>query len=158
MRIDSHHHFWDYTPEAYEWIGHDMSLLKRDFGPESLKPLLDEFGIEGVISVQARTGEAENSFLLDYAKNHDFIRGVVGWLDLTKTDVADKVARFAEADLRGERGRGDRLCIGDDPLTGRRVVKHRRIAHPRGSDEGHGAPDRRKGSTAAYRRNTRRKV
>lgn len=96
MRIDSHHHFWNYSPEAYGWIENDMSLLKRDFGPENLKPLLEEFGIEGVISVQARTDVVENAFLLDYAKTHDFVRGVVGWFDLTKADVADRIARFAE--------------------------------------------------------------
>jgi len=96
MRIDSHHHFWNYTPEDYGWIGNEMQILKRDFSPADLKPLLDEFGIEGVISVQARTDELENAFLLDYAKQHDFIRGVVGWFDLTQADVTEKVARFGE--------------------------------------------------------------
>ena len=96
MRIDSHHHFWDYTPEAYGWIGNDMSLLKRNFGPQDLKPLLEEFNIEGVISVQARTDEAENAFLLEHAGSHDSVRGVLGWFDLAKPDVAEKIARFAE--------------------------------------------------------------
>jgi L-fuconolactonase len=96
MRIDSHHHFWNYTPEAYDWIGSDMGILKRDFAPEDLTLATEEFGIEGVISVQARTDEAENAFLLDYAKSHDLVRGVVGWLDLTEPGVADKIARFAE--------------------------------------------------------------
>ena len=74
----------------------DLTLL-TGFGDENnfIKPLLEEFGIEGVISVQARTDEVENAFLLDYAKTFDFVRGVVGWFDLTTTDVADKIARFA---------------------------------------------------------------
>jgi len=96
MRIDSHHHFWNYTPEDYDWIRSDMGILKRDFAPEDLTLATEEFGIEGVISVQARTDEAENAFLLDYAKSHDLVRGVVGWLDLTEPGVADKIARFAE--------------------------------------------------------------
>lgn len=96
MRIDSHHHFWNYTPEAYDWIGSDMGILKRDFAPEDLTLAIEEFGIGGVISVQARTDEAENAFLLDYAKSHDIILGVVGWLDLTEPGIADKIARFAE--------------------------------------------------------------
>ncbi len=95
MRIDSHHHFWNYSPEAYGWIGNEMQILKRDFSPADLTPLLDEFGIDGVISVQARAEEAENAFLLGYAAQHDFIRGVVGWFDLTQPDVAEKVAAFA---------------------------------------------------------------
>lgn len=96
MRIDSHHHFWNYTPEAYDWIGSDMGILKRDFTPEDLTLATEEFGIEGVISIQARTDEVENTFLLDTAKTRDFILGVVGWFDLIKPDVAEKIARFAE--------------------------------------------------------------
>ncbi len=96
MRIDSHHHFWNYTPEAYEWIGPDMRVLRRDFAPADLKPLLDEHGIDGVVSVQARADEADNDFLLDHAAAHPWILGVVGWLDLSAPDAPGKVARFAE--------------------------------------------------------------
>jgi L-fuconolactonase len=96
MRIDSHHHFWNYSPEGYPWIGGGMSVLKRDFSPADLKPLLDEASIGGVISVQARTDETENDFLLEDAAAQDWILGVVGWLDLAAPDAADKVARFAE--------------------------------------------------------------
>lgn len=96
MRVDSHHHFWNYSPEAYPWIGGDMAVLRRDFSPADLKPLLDEASIGGVISVQARTEEAENDSLLEDAAGHDWILGVVGWLDLSAPDAAEKVARFAE--------------------------------------------------------------
>lgn len=96
MRIDSHHHFWNYSPEAYPWIGDSMQVLQRDFGPEDLKPVLDELGIDGVVSVQARTEEAENDALLEHAAAHDWILGVVGWLDLAAPDAIEKVARFAE--------------------------------------------------------------
>jgi len=96
MRIASHHHFWNYSPEAYPWIGGEMPVLKRDFAPADLKPLLDEASIGGVVSVQARAEEAENDFLLDHAAAHDWILGVVGWLDLSAPDAAENVARFAE--------------------------------------------------------------
>jgi L-fuconolactonase len=95
MRIDSHQHFWNFSEEKYPWIGPEMRVLKRDFGPADLKPHLEEYGIEGVVAVQARTEEIENEFLLGLAAKNDFIRGVVGWLDLTKEDIGDKVARFA---------------------------------------------------------------
>lgn len=96
MRIDSHHHFWNYSPESYPWIGGEMTVLKRDFSPADLKPLLDEATIGGVVSVQARAEEAENDFLLDHAAAHDWILGVVGWLDLSAPDAPENVARFAE--------------------------------------------------------------
>lgn len=97
MRIDSHHHFWNYSPEDYDWIGSDMGILKRDFTPEDLALATEEFGIDGVISVQARTDEAENAFLIEYAETHEIVRGVVGWLDLADSGVTDKIARFAES-------------------------------------------------------------
>ncbi len=96
MRIDSHHHFWNYSSEQYGWIAEGMGVLKRDFSPADLKPLLNEAGIDGVISVQARTDLRENIFLTDYAKENHFIKGVVGWVDLTKDDATKDIARFSE--------------------------------------------------------------
>ena len=37
MKIDSHHHFWNYDPVEYSWMNEDMGVLKRDFGPSDLK-------------------------------------------------------------------------------------------------------------------------
>jgi len=71
-------------------------VLKRDFSPADLKPLLNEAGIDGVISVQARTDLRENICLTDYAKQNDFIKGVVGWVDLTKGDATKDIARFSD--------------------------------------------------------------
>ncbi len=96
MKIDSHHHFWNYSAEAYGWIGEGMDVLKRSFGPDDLKPLIDSAGIDGVISVQARTELKENPFLCDYAKKNDIIKGVVGWVDLTKENAGTEIARFTE--------------------------------------------------------------
>ncbi|MEO8493903.1 MAG: amidohydrolase, partial [Planctomycetota bacterium] len=36
MQVDSHHHFWNYDPAQYGWIGSEMSVLKRDFLPAAL--------------------------------------------------------------------------------------------------------------------------
>ncbi|NNE91018.1 MAG: amidohydrolase family protein [Verrucomicrobiales bacterium] len=79
--IDAHHHFWDYSEEEYGWIPKDV--IRKDFGPADLKPLLDEAGVDGVISVQARTELEENDFLLNYAEENDWIKAVVGYVDLT---------------------------------------------------------------------------
>jgi len=53
-RIDAHHHFWHYSPAEYGWINDQMQLLRRDFLPADLKPLLDRAGVAGAIAVQAR--------------------------------------------------------------------------------------------------------
>lgn|ERR1700739_234030 len=82
MRIDAHQHFWKYSPAEYGWITDTMAELKRDFLPEDLKPLLGENGFEGSIAVQARQSVDETLWLLELAEQSEFIKGVVGWLDL----------------------------------------------------------------------------
>jgi L-fuconolactonase len=120
MTIDSHHHFWNYSAEEYAWIGDGMDALKTDYAPADLKPQLDEAGIDGVVSVQARTDEKENRFLLDYAKANDWILGVVGWIDLNRPDIGDALAHYAGKKklvamrhvLQGEAD--DRYCLRAD--------------------------------------------
>ncbi|MCA9133344.1 MAG: amidohydrolase family protein [Planctomycetales bacterium] len=97
MRIDSHHHFWNYSAAEYPWIGETMSPLRRDFGPTDLLHELESTGIEGVISVQARQTIEETEWLLELAQRLPFIRGVVGWLPLAEADVRQELERFSHA-------------------------------------------------------------
>jgi L-fuconolactonase len=102
--IDSHQHFWSYTPEEYGWIDPSMEVLRRDFLPEHLKPEIDRSGITGVVAVQARESLQETRWLLDMAAAHPFIRAVVGWAPLTEPDVADVIGPLlALGPLRGLR-------------------------------------------------------
>jgi L-fuconolactonase len=96
MRIDSHHHFWRYDAVQYNWIDDAMSPIRRDFLPGDLAPVIREAGIDGVISVQARQTVDETRWLLDLAHEHDFIRGVVGWVPLINADVKRHIERFKE--------------------------------------------------------------
>ena len=82
MRLDAHQHFWIYDPAEYAWISDAMPALKHHRLPADLKPLLDEAGFDGCIAVQARQSLQETSFLLDLAHQHQFVLGVVGWVDL----------------------------------------------------------------------------
>lgn len=95
MIIDSHHHFWNYAPEAYDWIEPGMEVLMADHGPKELAPRIVEAGIDAVISVQARTCLEENDDLLTHAEIHDWIAGVVGWVDPTRDDLAETLERYA---------------------------------------------------------------
>lgn len=120
MIIDSHHHFWDYDAAEYGWIGEGMDILKKDFDPTNLQSEIEAAGVDGVISVQARTDEKENGFLLNYAKENDFIKGVVGWVDLTAENAWERIGKFAEAEkalgirevLQGMEDRS--FCLRDD--------------------------------------------
>ena len=95
MRIDSHQHFWRYDAARYPWIGERMQVLRRDYLPAELEPLLAATGFGGTIAVQAEQAAAETEWLLELALRHDFIRGVVGWVDLCSPSVGDKLARHA---------------------------------------------------------------
>jgi len=92
--IDSHQHFWNFDPVRDSWISDEMNAIRRDFSPAELKPLLDENSIAGCVAVQADQSEAENEFLLSFADQHEFIRGVVGWLDLQANDLEEKLSRY----------------------------------------------------------------
>jgi L-fuconolactonase len=95
MRIDAHQHFWKYSEAEYEWIGADMPELKRDLLPRDLKPLLASEGFDGSIAVQARQNLEETRWLLELAEQNDFVKGVVGWVDLCSTELPAQLERFA---------------------------------------------------------------
>jgi L-fuconolactonase len=72
-----------------------MPALRRDFLPEDLAHLLRDSGFEGCIAVQAQTNVEETEWLLSLSDRHDFIRGVVGWVDLTAPDIVTELRRLA---------------------------------------------------------------
>ncbi len=110
-RIDAHQHFWRHRAEDYPWMGAGMDVLRRDWLPDDLRPLLDEQGIDACIAVQARADEAENDFLLGLADAHPWIAAVVGWIDLFADDAGERIA------LRRQHPRfaGVRHLLQDDP-------------------------------------------
>ena len=96
MKIDTHQHFWNYNPIRDSWIDNTMEVIKRDFLPHDLEGILKKNNIDGCISVQASQSEDETKFLLDIASKNNFVKGVVGWVDLRSEDVDEKLAFFSE--------------------------------------------------------------
>ena len=95
MKLDAHQHFWQYHPIKDAWITDDMKILKRDFMPADLQPLLHQHGFHGCIAVQADQSEQETFFLLELAENFSFIKGVVGWVDLCAANIGDRLEYFS---------------------------------------------------------------
>ncbi len=95
MKIDAHHHFWNYNAGEYAWISGSMGVLRKDYLPETLAPELEAAGIDGVVSVQARQSLKETEWLLDLAAEHDFIKGVVGWVPLVSPEAGRDLDNFA---------------------------------------------------------------
>ena len=92
-RIDSHVHFWRIGQYDDSWMVGEFAPVRRDFGPADLKPLLDACHIDGAIFVQAQDVASDNDWVLGLADEHDWLRGVVGWLDLTTDDLEDRLVR-----------------------------------------------------------------
>src|SRR5688572_21922685 len=83
MRIDAHQHFWELDRFPYPWMPPEPSKLRRRYLPEDLGPILTRNRFDGSIAVQAATVPGEAQWLLDLAARHEFILGVVAWVDLT---------------------------------------------------------------------------
>jgi L-fuconolactonase len=95
LTLDSHQHFWKYNPASHSWITDEMSVLRRDFLPPELEGEMARTGFDGCIAVQAAQTEAENDFLLGLADSYDFIKGVVGWVDLRSKNVGARLEHYA---------------------------------------------------------------
>ena len=53
-RIDAHQHFWQYNAIEHAWMTDEMAVIRRDFLPPDLKPLLHRLGFDGCVAVQVR--------------------------------------------------------------------------------------------------------
>ena len=87
MIIDSHQHFWQVGHFDYPWMSADVDVLYRDYLPEALEPVLKENGVSKTVLVQASNSLAETYWLLGLAERHQFIAGVIGWVDLTDPEL-----------------------------------------------------------------------
>lgn len=104
MKIDSHQHFWNFDAVRDSWISDKMKSLRRNFLPPDLEPLLRENRITGCVAVQADQSEDETRFLLDLAGKYDFIKGVVGWVDICGKNMEERLEHFSSFDkLKGFR-------------------------------------------------------
>ena len=95
MIIDAHQHFWKYNSSEYNWIDDHMNSLKNDFLPDELLNHLELNNVDGSIVIQARQTIEESEWLLKLSDQYDFIKGVVGWIDLQSEQVEEQLERFS---------------------------------------------------------------
>ncbi|QKZ12396.1 amidohydrolase family protein [Spirosoma sp. KUDC1026] len=96
MTIDAHQHFWYFDADRNTWITDDMAVLRRDFLPADLEPVLAENGIDGCVAVQAAQSEEETVFLVNMAKTYDIVKGVVGWVDLQSEALPQRLEHLTQ--------------------------------------------------------------
>ena len=95
MKIDSHQHFWIYNPSEYSWISNDMQILQKNYLPDQLQTELFSIGFDGSIVVQSRQSLEETKWILNLAEQNNFIKGVVGWVDLCSSGVEEQLIQFS---------------------------------------------------------------
>ena len=98
-RIDAHQHFWKFDSTKDSWITDDMAIIRKDFFPGDLKPILQKNGFDGCVAVQASQSEEETNFLIDLARQNEFIKAVVGWIDLQADDSKERMEHYKTASI-----------------------------------------------------------
>jgi len=96
--IDTHVHFWKYDKVRDSWM-EGMKTLQQDYLPEMIKGTLQRNGVDGIVAVQADQSELETHFLVEMAKTHHFIKGVVGWIDLQNENIEDRLRYFSQYNI-----------------------------------------------------------
>jgi L-fuconolactonase len=96
MTIDAHQHFWYYEPVKHSWIGDSMAIIRKDFLPSDLKKVYAENDIDGCVAVQVDQTLQETEFLMHLTKSNDFIKGIVGWVDLREKRVDAVLEKYGE--------------------------------------------------------------
>ena len=99
MIIDSHQHFWNYDPKKHSWIDDEMSVIRRDFLSDDLQKVFDENGVDACVAVQADQTTEETDFLISLAENNNFIKGVVGWVDLRSESIEEDLLKYKKYDV-----------------------------------------------------------
>lgn len=99
MIIDSHQHFWNYEPEKHSWIDDDMSVIRRDFLSDDLQKVFAENGVDACVAVQADQTTEETNFLISIAENNNFIKGVVGWVNLRSESIEEDLLKYKKYDV-----------------------------------------------------------
>ncbi|MCA9177922.1 MAG: amidohydrolase family protein [Planctomycetales bacterium] len=98
MIIDAHQHYWQLAlPFEYDWLrAPQHAPICRDYLPEDLLPHLQATGVQRTVFVQTQHNVAENRWVLSLAEQHDWIAGVVGWVDLASDQCESQVEEFRQ--------------------------------------------------------------
>ncbi|MEG3768486.1 amidohydrolase family protein [Alteromonas sp. 14N.309.X.WAT.G.H12] len=96
QRIDAHQHFWQLDRQDYRWLTSDLSELYRDYLPEHLTGLMSQGNVEKTILIQAADSLDETYFMMKLANQHEFIAGVVGWIDMLAYDAVEQLQRLSQ--------------------------------------------------------------
>lgn len=97
VTIDAHHHYWELGKFDYSWLDEPaLAPIRRNFLPNDLQSLIQEAGIDKTIFVQTQHNLEETAWVLKLASEHEFMAGVVGWVDLASEQCEDQLLRWKD--------------------------------------------------------------
>ena len=111
--VDAHHHLWDLELTPQPWLDDSMGPINRSFGHADLVRAVGD-RVDATILVQTASDDGETQLMLDIAATSDLVAGVVGWTDLTASDVADRIAHVLSSP-HGAFLSGIRHQVHDEP-------------------------------------------
>jgi L-fuconolactonase len=135
MIIDAHQHFWQLSkPFNYGWLRSPQNApINRDFLPDDLLPHLKSTGVQKSIFVQTQHNLDETRWVLGLAEQHDFLAGVVGWVDLASPRCEEQLLEFrANPKFVGVRHitqdePDEDFIVRPDILRGLKVLERRQV-------------------------------
>ncbi len=135
LTIDAHQHFWQLSrPFDYGWLNAPQNgPIRRDFLPEHLEPHLRGVGVDRSIFVQTQHNLEENRWVLGLVEKHDFVAGVVGWVDLASETCEEQLLEFRQhpksVGIRHitQDEPDDDFLVRDDVLRGLRVLEKQEV-------------------------------
>ena len=97
LTIDAHHHFWQLDRFDYDWLQADsLKTIRRDYLPADLEPRIKDVGVDKTVFVQTRHNVDETNWVLQLSEEHDFLAGVVGWVDLASPDCEQQLLELKQ--------------------------------------------------------------
>jgi L-fuconolactonase len=69
----------------------NVDCLRWDLSPKDQRSFLAPNDIEGCVAIQTKPSEKETDYLIAFAKQWRFIKGVVGWIDLEANDIRERL-------------------------------------------------------------------
>lgn len=90
LKIDTHHHFWNLTEVDYPWLTPAAGIIYGLYDPAMLEPQVKAAGVDKTVIVQSADNYADTASMLVHSDYHDWIGGVVGWVNLLDPEEADK--------------------------------------------------------------------
>lgn len=93
--IDAHQHCWQIGAHGCIWPTADLAAIYRDFSVADLQAEAQPLAVKGSVLVQSQPCDADTDYLLSLAREQDFVKAVVGWVDLAASDAPARIASLA---------------------------------------------------------------